>query len=135
VPPVEVSPPITVVQIPPQAHPVPRDDVEEIEMTPDEPTPGPSHPAAHDTWHRPAHKDTRPPPVAAPAVLTREQLGQKFQQIRREYDGYKAKFGSRLEREWGEFATSIQYLTASGDDAGRREAAHKIDEFRARMRE
>jgi hypothetical protein len=131
--------PVTVEQIPAASHAVPAppragDEIEEIEMTPEDPPPGPSHPV-HDASHRPAHRDTRPLPVAVPAALTREQLGQKFQQIRREYDSYKAKFGSRLEREWGEFATSIQYLTASGDDAGRKEASRKIDEFRGRMRE
>jgi len=49
-------------------------------------------------------------------------------------DAYKAKFGSRLEREWGELATSIQY-TGGDDDAGRKGAARRLDEFRVRMRE
>ncbi|HEX7839443.1 MAG TPA: hypothetical protein VF469_18325, partial [Kofleriaceae bacterium] len=117
----------------------------EIEMTPDEPAAGsagkpadaqPGHRPPHDAAHRPPHKDPRPPPppVASPA-LTREQLGQKFQQVSREYEGYKAKFGSRLEKEWGELATFITYMPASEDDAGRREAARRLDEFRTRMRE
>jgi serine/threonine protein kinase len=72
-------------------------------------------------------------PQAPP--FTRAQLGQKFQQVRREYDDYKAKFGSRLEREWGELATFIQYMPSNGDDAARREAARKLDQFRVRMRE
>jgi hypothetical protein len=80
-----------------------------------------------------APRNPRPPP--APAAFTREQLGQKFQQVRREYDDYKARFGARLEREWGELATYIQYMPASDDDAGRREAARRLDEFRVRMRE
>lgn len=84
--------------------------------------------------HRVAHKEAKPP--AAPAApFTRGQLGQKFQQVRREYDDYKAKFGSRLEREWGELATFIQYMPASDDDAGRKEAARRLDSFRVRMRE
>jgi serine/threonine protein kinase len=84
--------------------------------------------------HRQPHKDLKAAPVP-PASFTREQLGQKFQQIRREYDDYKAKFGSRLEREWGELATFIQYMPASDDDAGRKEAARRLDAFRTRMRE
>ena len=84
--------------------------------------------------HRVARKDTKPP-VAPPVPFTRSQLGQKFQQVRREYDDYKAKFGSRLEREWGELATFIQYMPASDDDAGRKEAARRLDSFRVRMRQ
>jgi serine/threonine protein kinase len=74
-------------------------------------------------------------PSAATPPFTREQLGQKFQQVRREYDDYKSKYGSRLEREWGELATFIQYMPPAGDDAARREAARKLDAFRVRMRE
>jgi hypothetical protein len=89
---------------------------------------------ARDVAHRPPHRDARPGPVAsAPPPPTREQLGQKFQQVRREYDAYKAKFGSRLEKEWGDLALFIQY--ASEDDAWRRDAARRLDEFRAHLRE
>jgi len=97
----------------------------------------PSRRVSRDTAHRAAIKPAAPPakPAVAPAApFTRDQLGQKFQQVRREYDTYKAKFGSRLEREWGELATFIQYTPAS-DDAERKEAARRLDEFRARMRE
>jgi serine/threonine protein kinase len=110
----------------------------EIEMNPDDPRdvrpgadPGSGRRApGRDVAHHPAHRDARPGPVAPP---TREQLGQKFQQVRREYDAYKAKFGSRLEKEWGDLAMFIQY--ASEDDAWRRDAARRLDEFRAHMRE
>ncbi len=113
---------------------------EEIEMNPDDARdakagadPGSGHRApARDIAHRPAHRDARAVAPLAPPP-TREQLGQKFQQVRREYDAYKAKFGSRLEKEWGDLAMFIQY--ASEDDAWRRDAAHRLDEFRARMRE
>ena len=90
----------------------------------------PSRRVPRETAHRPAPKAA----VVTPAPFTREQLGQKYQQVRREYDDYKAKFGSRLEREWGELATFIQYMPAS-DDAGRKEAARRLDAFRGRMRE
>jgi eukaryotic-like serine/threonine-protein kinase len=112
---------------------------DEIEMNPDEPgdpkaaadpaAPGRRAPG-RDVAHRPPHREARPGQVVPP---TREQLGQKFQQVRREYDAYKAKFGSRLEKEWGDLAMFIQY--ASEDDTWRRDAARRLDEFRARMRE
>ncbi|HEX8107604.1 MAG TPA: hypothetical protein VF516_07730, partial [Kofleriaceae bacterium] len=115
---------------------------DEIEMNPDDPRDAKSgadpgagrHAPARDIAHRPAHRDVRPGQVAPPTPPpTREQLGQKFQQVRREYDAYKAKFGSRLEKEWGDLAMFIQY--ASEDDAWRRDAAHRLEELRAHMRE
>src|SRR4051812_16597307 len=114
---------------------------DEIEMNPDDPRdaksaadPGSGRRApGRDVAHRPPHRDARPAQVASAPPPTREQLGQKFQQVRREYDAYKAKFGSRLEKEWGDLAMFIQY--ASEDDAWRRDAAHRLDEFRAHMRE
>jgi serine/threonine protein kinase len=135
------------VAVEPHGKPAPPD---EIEMTPDDPAPGdgsakevattaaPDHRAPHDTSHKAAHKDPKPPPVPPPppALFTREQLGQKFQQVRREYDDYKAKFGSRLEKEWGDLTTFIQYMKPTeDDDAGRKEAARRLDTFRGRMRE
>ena len=113
---------------------------EEIEMNPDDPRdarpgadPGSGRRApGRDVAHRTPHRDARPGQVVDPPP-TREQLGQKFQQVRREYDAYKAKFGSRLEKEWGDLAMFIQY--ASEDDAWRRSAARRLDEFRAHMRE
>lgn len=116
---------------------------DEIEMTPDEPgsagvarsaadPAAPGHRVPRDAAHRPPRKEPpRVAPVAPPP--SREQLAQKFQQVRREYDDYKAKFGSRLEKEWGDLAMFIQYV--SEDDAWRREAARRLDEFRTRMRE
>jgi hypothetical protein len=117
---------------------------DEIEMEPDDLSdarpgvdPGSGRRApGRDVAHRPPHRDARPGLVAAAALPpppTREQLGQKFQQVRREYDAYKAKFGSRLEKEWGDLAMFIQY--ASEDDAWRRDAARRLDEFRAHLRE
>jgi serine/threonine protein kinase len=142
---------ITVEPIPVD-RPVGKTTSEEIEMTPDDVAASdvvkPADPAAQQA-HRPQPRDpVRRPPTPAPtqihkdpkpaapvALFTREQLGQKFQQVRREYDDYKAKFGSRLEKEWGELATFIQYMPPSEDDTGRKEAARRLDEFRARMRE
>jgi len=114
-------------------------DSDEIEMNPDDGSGAKADPAAtgrrgtvRDGAHHlpPSHAH---PGQAAPVPPTRELLGQKFQQVRREYDAYRAKYGSRLEKEWGDLAMFIQY--ASEDDAWRRDAAHRLDEFRARMRE
>src|SRR5262249_51936509 len=120
---------------------------DEIEMLPNEPVADPARPAPPTRTvrsaapadvaaaHRASRKDPRagqtaPPPPPSP---TREQLAQKFQQVRREYDDYKAKFGSRLEKEWGDLAMFIQYVRE--DDAWRVEAARRLDEFHSRMRE
>ena len=93
----------------------------------------PSRQVARDAPRRAAHKDAKPAPAVAP--FSRQQLAQKYQQVRREYDRYKSKFGSVLEREWTDVATYIQYMPPTSDDAGRREAARRLDAFRGRMRE
>ncbi len=98
---------------------------------PPRPAPTPRH-AQRVEPHRPV---APPPPPPSVVAFTREMLGQKFQAVHREYDDYKNKFGPRLEREWGELATYIQFMPASDDDAGRREAARRLDAFRARMHE
>jgi hypothetical protein len=94
----------------------------------------PSRQVARDATRRAPHKEVKQPaPPPAPAPFTREQLAQKYQQVQREYVRYKSKFGQRLEKEWGDVMTSIQYVPT--DDAGRREVARRLDEFRGRMRE
>jgi tRNA A-37 threonylcarbamoyl transferase component Bud32 len=94
----------------------------------------PNRQVARDAPRRAVHKDAKLP--AQPlAPFTRQQLAQKYQQVRREYDRYKTKLGSVLEREWTDVATFIQYMPPTSDDAGRREAARRLDAFRGRMRE
>jgi hypothetical protein len=141
--PVDPAPIAPVPVAPRLTQPIP----DEIEMTPDEPGDrtgsgkdvpigvAQPHTLPHDPSHKPIRKDTRPPGAPPAAVFTREQLGQRFQQVRREYDDYKAKFGSRLEKEWGELTTYIQYMPASDDDTGRKDAARRLEAFRVRMRE
>jgi serine/threonine protein kinase len=134
--PLSAPPPITAPNVADQAG--------EIEMTPDKPAPSgppgtpPTRYVLREPARKPLRKDPRPPvtPVTpSPATFTREQLTQKFQQVHREYDDYKSKFGSRLEKEWGELATYIQFRPSSDDAAGSKEAARRIDVFRDRMRE
>ncbi len=62
--------------------------------------------------------------------LTHEQVAAKFQAVKREYDGYKAKNGAVLEGEWNNLADFIQYHPTDVDDQARR-----IDAFRAKLRE
>ena len=108
----------------------------DIEMTPDEPAGSAGAKSPGRVRRAGAHRDARPaPPIATVSTVTREQLGQKFQQVRHDYDAYKAKFGSRLEKEWGELATFIQYMPTNDDEAGLKEAARRLDAFRGRMRE
>jgi hypothetical protein len=128
---VEPPPQITIEPIDPPVtrapDPVPAPPVEA--PPPPAPVEAKHTPPPPPVRHSPAHKD------AKPAAFTHDQLVQKFQQVRREYDQYKTKFGSRLESEWGDLATFIQFMPANDDDTRLREAAHKLDAFRARMHE
>jgi hypothetical protein len=135
------NPRITIEPIPVAPHPAGREA--EIDAPPGEPvaappkeTPSalaqPSRQVPRDVPRRSPHKDTKIAPPA-PTPFTQAQLTQKYQQVRREYVGYKSKFGARLEREWSDLATFIQFTDS--DDAGRREAARRLDAFRGRMRE
>ena len=85
------------------------------------------------TAHRLLRKETKSP-QALLAPFTHDQLARTFQQVRREYDIYRSKFGSRLEKEWGDVASTVQYMPMS-DDAERRQAAQRLEGFRLRLRE
>jgi serine/threonine-protein kinase len=89
----------------------------------------------HPRESAPAHKDVKPPDAVAAPPLTREQLSNKFKQVRRDYDLYKARFGLALEKEWGELAFFIQYMGTSADATDYAEAARRLDAFRAHMAE
>jgi eukaryotic-like serine/threonine-protein kinase len=88
----------------------------------------PKHPnkPLHD---KPKKTETRKPPETA---LTRDAVAGKFTALRREYDAYKAKNGARLDGEWGDLTTFIQFRL-TGDNLD--EAARRIESFRAKMRE
>lgn len=64
--------------------------------------------------------------------LTRAAVAAKFSQASREYDAFKAKNGMRLDRDWNELATFIQFKMTNDnlDDAMRR-----IESFRGKLRE
>jgi hypothetical protein len=85
----------------------------------------------HDT-HKQPHKQTVKKVEPKHDALTRDAVAAKFGAVKREYDAYKAKNGGRLDGEWGDLATFIQYHL-SGDNL--EDAAKKIEAFRAKMRE
>lgn len=88
---------------------------------------GPNAPAL-TTSDRPRGRIDRKSPERQ---VTREQVGAKFSAASREYDSFKAKFGQRLERQWTDLATYIQYQTKPETfDA----ALRKVEAFRAEMR-
>ncbi|MEO6776725.1 MAG: serine/threonine-protein kinase [Kofleriaceae bacterium] len=78
--------------------------------------------------HRPSHKQTEPPRVG----VTRDAVAAKMTALKREYDAYKSNNGGRLDGEWGDLAMFVQYHL---NDSTLDEVAHRIDVFRARMRE
>jgi serine/threonine-protein kinase len=76
------------------------------------------------------HKD--PTTTTTKPELTRELVGAKFKQTSRLYEAYKAKNGARLEQDWNNLATFIQFkMTEDNLD----DAVHRMDAFAAKLRE
>ena len=67
------------------------------------------------------------------ADLTRDAVAAKFTAVKREYDTYKAKNGGRLDGEWDDLATFMQYQLAPTSST-RRRASHRRVPMR-KMRE
>ena len=63
---------------------------------------------------------------------TRDAVGARFRAVSRAYETYKTKNGGRLDGEWGDLVTFVQYHlnTDNLDDA-----MHRIDAFSAKLRE
>ncbi|CAN5870094.1 hypothetical protein BH11MYX3_BH11MYX3_05550 [soil metagenome] len=82
-----------------------------------------------DPHRDPPIKKDPPPPKT---LLTREAVGAKFSATSRLYEAYKAKNGMQLDREWNELTSYIQFKmnTENLDDA-----VHRIESFRAKLRE
>jgi serine/threonine protein kinase len=83
------------------------------------------------------HHDAPPKKVAATTPekksdLTREAVGNKFHAVSREYEAYKAKNGGRLDGEWNDLVTFMQFHL-TGDNL--EDAVHRLDAFRAKLRE
>jgi serine/threonine protein kinase len=132
---------ITIIPIDPPAAPAPppppqqQGSAEEIEM------PSLKVGAAAPGTAAPARpRPVRPRPDSARDAkkdaekkdLTRELVAGKFSSARREYAAFKGRNGDRLEKEWGDLATFITYQLTPGN---LEDAMHRIESFRARLRE
>jgi serine/threonine protein kinase len=75
-------------------------------------------------------KDNPKTPVVQPDPgITPDQLQNKVMQATREYREFKAKNGGRLEKDWGDLMTYVQYKKGNVEDRFR-----KVEEFRAKMK-
>ncbi|HEY4180611.1 MAG TPA: serine/threonine-protein kinase [Kofleriaceae bacterium] len=103
-----------------------------VEITPDAEAPVaiPTPPITHKRdKHKKEPKETA---EAAKPGLTRAEVGQKFQATSRLYEAFKQKNGMSLDAEWNELTHFLQNkMTESNLD----EAAHKIDVFRAKLKD
>ena len=107
------------------------------ESTPDKPVPDktaelPLRPK-HGKHDRHINKKLEPAKGGVnkkPEGLARDAVIAKFRAVRREYDGYAANNGARLDRDWNDLANFINYHPAELDEFSRR-----IDTFRAMMKE
>ena len=86
----------------------------------------PRPPVIPDVEH---HVDAQAPPTNAP---TASALKAKFAAAAHEYKVFRAQNGARLESDWTELATSMQYA-ATATPAKLGELEHQIDAFRAEM--
>jgi serine/threonine protein kinase len=130
---------------PPPAPPVnPPVDPKDVAVDPPQPPPPapppapPPEPKKHDRTRSPkrtfdkAHTDKAHVDHPAKPAVTREAVGARFSQVSRAYEAYKAKNGGRLDGEWGDLVTFVQFrLTADNLD----DAIHRIDAFAAKLRE
>ena len=85
--------------------------------------------AAHKDKGR---KDKEPKATVKPEGLTRDAVAGKFSATSRQYETYKAQNGMRLDREWNELTTFIQFKM-NGENLD--DAVRRIDSFRSKMRE
>jgi eukaryotic-like serine/threonine-protein kinase len=89
----------------------------------------PSRPAA-----RPRARKSKPDPAPAPKkddAVSAKAVHAKFSKASSEYREFKAKYGERLEKDWADLATYMQFAK-SGDKT--EVLDKKIDRFRAKMR-
>ncbi|MGE0868104.1 MAG: serine/threonine protein kinase [Kofleriaceae bacterium] len=114
--------------------------VESIDPPAPEPAPPPppvvvpSEPAAvmSEPQRRPSRPRREPAKEPSKPEHTRKSVGARFTATSRLYEAYRAKNGARLDHEWNNLATFIQFkLDADNLD----EAVRRIDQFRERMTE
>jgi serine/threonine protein kinase len=81
---------------------------------------------------RPDGTKTNTPSPKPDDGLTREEVAAKFSATSRQYEAFKAKNGMRLDAEWNELTSFIQFkMTADNLD----DAVRRIDAFRSKLRE
>jgi serine/threonine protein kinase len=87
-----------------------------------------AHPPKH---HEPARNPGKGSAAAQPpkAELTREAVIAKFRAVRQQYEAYKQQNGGRLDTDWNDLASFIQYHPSDLEEQSRR-----IDAFRSRMK-
>ncbi len=140
-------PPVAAAEAPPPAAaaspsgitvepiPTPPDPAPVVETPPTPPPSPPPAPPPQKQTHQAPHKQhvdkhpAAPPPDKKPE-LTKEIVGGKLKAASREYDAYKAKNGPRFDQEWNDLLGFSQY---HGDNL--EEMSHRIDAFRAKLRE
>ena len=77
----------------------------------------------------PREKDPKEPVAQPEPGITSDQLQNKVMQVTREYREFKDKNGGRLEKDWGDLMTYVQFKKGSVDDRFR-----KVEEFRVKMK-
>ena len=118
----------------PKAAPVETPDPEPtpVAVEPEPPVDDPKPAVTPQRPKRDPKKDNKVTPVKPESGLTRGQVASKFSAATREYDAFKAKNGMRLDRDWNELASFVQFKMTNDnlDDALRR-----IEAFRGKLRE
>jgi len=115
------------------APPPPEPAVREPEITQDPPpAPVKSVPKAGRPHTQQIVKKAPPVTVDKKPDLTRDTVAGKFRTVSREYDAYKTKNGGRLDQEWNDLATFMQFHL-TGDNL--EDAVRRIEAFRAKLRE
>jgi serine/threonine protein kinase len=86
----------------------------------------------HGKKHEQKKQTTATPEITPKTGLTRDAVASKYSAVKREYDAYKSKNGGRLDGDWGDLAMFVQFHM---NDSTLDEAAHRIDQFRAKLHE
>lgn len=128
IPPDEQSPPVKVdTSSAKVARPV-HEPIAAVEAPPPPVVPPPHEATRHVKRHEP-HVMRTAPATPVKAELTREAVIAKFRAVSRQYDAYKQQNGGRLDQDWNDLASFIQYHP---DDLA--EFSRRIDAFRVRMK-
>jgi serine/threonine protein kinase len=86
-----------------------------------------------DATHVRHHPDHRIVPEAAKhEPLTRDAVAAKLRTVKHEYDAYKAQNGARLDNEWNDLYSFMNFQLRN-DNLD--EASRRIDAFRAKMKD